>query len=324
MAAGKTRRHYNNKVGHFMKINQYNIAQEQLQKLRDRKTKVCEKKDKELHILHWKYSDMIRDLKHEKLTQEKALETIYDTILNTIKEKSKPYSELRDKVHKIFNLIDIYTGNIFLFLTPDKDLPLLINDIKDHERAEFERRLKNELRHLEPLDIYIFSNYDEQGHYCSRRKVYIPILDMIADDDFKKIAVYIVENDKPVNKYSLKRELKTIFSSSNFIPRSTNILREGPNKKVLTEWYNKNRYRIHKESLSVFEPLEQDYIKAIELFKKTEWRLAYMKHQKYYYENHYSHGTETKEYKKVLKEIKRLKEISQRNNYGQKLEKCIT
>lgn len=56
-----------------------------------------------------------------------------------------------------------------------------------------------------------------------------------------------------------------------------------------------------------FKDIEKDYIEAKELLKDPAWQIMYWERKKHYYENNYSHGTKTEEYKEVLKQLRKLK-----------------
>ena len=52
---------------------------------------------------------------------------------------------------------------------------------------------------------------------------------------------------------------------------------------------------------------QKRYEKALELFKEPDWCMAYLLYRKWYYEERYSQGTQTRYYKRILEEIEHMK-----------------
>jgi len=139
------------------------------------------------------------------------------------------------------------------------------------------------------------------------------IIDTVADDDYKKVWIYIIGNDKPKNCFSLNLRMKSVFQRmrewEEFRIDSKN-LKDLPTEKELEIWYekNKNNLRWKWGSETIYLPdvlkehtsLEQEYEKARELWKSKEWQRAYWLYKKWYYENCYSRGTEKDEYKDIV------------------------
>ena len=172
------------------------------------------------------------------------------------------------------------------------------------------------------FEVYMYSDGDERGNYLSEsRKIILKPIEILQDDEFKKIAVYIVENDKPKNKYSLIIRGRSIFAwkesleLKNYMYGSyisgvhedgCNIettLKDSPTEKELLEWYAKNKNKILKEFLEKHQEVENEYKEAIILYEQRGWKILYLENQKEYYEKHYGHGTDTEEYNQVLKEL---------------------
>jgi len=142
------------------------------------------------------------------------------------------------------------------------------------------------------------------------------IIDVIADDNYKKVYAYITKNNNPKNKYSLFIKRHSIFSRYDKfteVSGDNGLLKELPTLKELQTWYedNKNQnkdfkwkwgshYYTLKDYLEAHARIEQEHEKIKSLWKERRWQRAYWLHQKYYYEKHYSHGTTTDMYKDVL------------------------
>jgi len=160
----------------------------------------------------------------------------------------------------------------------------------------------------------------ENGNYPDKEKQYLKPLRILKNDEFAKIQTFIYENDKPKNKYTLCIIGKTIFNKKLIekIPyyyglgvhdEDTNIrawLRDAPTKEELIKWIDKKK-DVLKDFLEEHKAVEKEYKEVIESTKTKDWQKAYWESRKDYYENFYSHGTETDEYKHVLGELKKLK-----------------
>lgn len=157
------------------------------------------------------------------------------------------------------------------------------------------------------IDVYIDGNKE--------LSIVEGAIEMIADDEYKKIGLYILQNRKPVNKYSLVLQGKSLFQYQFDLTskrdyqtiRDSYLLKDAPSKEILLSWWGKNRDSIIVPFLKRHAELEEKYGEAISLYGFKKWKMAYLMHQKYYYENHYSHGTDTEMYKGVLECMKILK-----------------
>ena len=181
------------------------------------------------------------------------------------------------------------------------------------------------------LRYYQYTDKDDQGNYIGTRvrKIYGDPVQVMASDKYKHVAVFLVENGKPVNKWSLVAAGRSVFAEllqnlrgfgsssgiSNFEPSADRIavLREGPSREKLLAWYEKQgRYPEHLcqagkamlEWLQAHIKLQDCFEEAVRLYGTREWRLAFLDHRKHYYEHSYSNGTQTDEYKAVLEEIR--------------------
>jgi phage host-nuclease inhibitor protein Gam len=145
----------------------------------------------------------------------------------------------------------------------------------------------------------------------------------IRDDNYCKAYLYIITNNKPVNKYSLimvgscpvlEPDRDTINNLYSYgIDAHTKEkghimlkIKDDHSEKYLREYAQKNIKRI-TNLLSIVDEKIAKYQQAIEIFQTTEGKIAFYNWRKDYYEKHYCNGTETPEYKAVLKKLKQLK-----------------
>ena len=159
----------------------------------------------------------------------------------------------------------------------------------------------------------------KEGNYPEKEKQYIDPIETIKNDEFAKISVFICGNRKPKNKYTLCVIGSTILNEDLLkVPYSYGLdvhtdnanirswIRDAPNKKELVTYLEKNKDKILKDFLEEHEKTQEEYKEALEITNCKEWKIAYWENKKDYYENHYSNGTETPEYKAVLKKLKEL------------------
>ena len=132
-------------------------------------------------------------------------------------------------------------------------------------------------------------------------------IEIIADDEYKKIGIFILQNKKPVNKFFLIIKGESIFQYTFSETRSERTLKDASSEEFLLELWKKNKNNILDHYLKHHADLEEKYREALILYRHKDWKLAYLMHRKDYYENDYSQGTETEMYKGALECIKILK-----------------
>lgn len=181
------------------------------------------------------------------------------------------------------------------------------------------------MKHLKVTapEVYTYSDKDENGNYLGwnkHRKIHIDPIQTIKDDGYSIFNLYIVPNKKPTNKYSLIVRGYSIFgdllkgftfgSISGVNESSCNFyitIKDAPTEKELLAYVEKRMNKIMEKLPSSYDTIVKEYQKAQKLLEEKEWQIFYWEGQKHYYENGYSHGTETKEYKVVLKKLAQLK-----------------
>jgi hypothetical protein len=243
---------------------------------------------KQIKVVSSKYYDLIRELEYKRDEETNALEKKRDKEVATTDQEIAQNKVFLDQIQRTLKMIRLH---------------------------------KEEMKFPE---VYQYSHHDEQGNYISdsRKIPYIPFKTLI-DDKFNKIFLYVVPNGKPVNKYSLIIRGYTFFHE--FIDRffhrwgrsyisgvhtnSVNLelnIKDAPTKKELEEYAGKQDKRIRDLLPQNFQELIQEYEEAEKLSSQKEWQIIDLEDMKDYYENRYSDGTKTEEYKKVIKELKKL------------------
>ena len=238
-----------------------------------------------------KYNDLKMHLEEEERKARDIIEENHESAQEKLKERREPYRKIIQQVKRIISLIGI---------------------AREKYNTDFE--------------VYIYSDKDEGGNYLTeKRKIFLTPYEILADDEFKKIAVYITENNKPKNKYSIIIIGKSIFGYSenlglldfryygvqcNNTGNIARTLKDLPTVEELKGWYsrNKNKLTLLNEYLAKHTEVEAEYMKAKLLYKSKKWKIVYLEKRKDYYESQYSRGIETAEYKKIVRQLKKLKE----------------
>lgn len=227
------------------------------------------------------YSDRIRKIEFEKYRTLQIMEDTQEETLEKMSTSIEPSKELQKEFKKIMNFF------------------LLIQDF-----PAFKKPVITIYKHREKI-------------------LYKPI-DIIADDKFKFIATYIIDNhNKPINKYSLIIAGNSIFNNQ-VMPLKVDYIhdtsentcliiqiKDSSSKEALIEWYKKNfKNKCTPKILKDFLTAQKEYQEAKDLYNESEWSFAFLKYQKNYYEHEYSRGTETIEYKKVVRQLNNRKTIN--------------
>lgn len=147
----------------------------------------------------------------------------------------------------------------------------------------------------------------------------LEVLEVLYDDKYKRVYVYIEKNDKPKNNLTLAIKGKSFFGYHfDKVNIGTVDIRYASTVIELTQWFRKNKDNLKwqwgwKHNVYLADIMErQSYLEKLygdiqELWEKKGWRRVYWNYKKDYYENHYFRGTETEEYKNVLEQLRILK-----------------
>lgn len=245
------------------RIAEYNDAKKQVKKLNALKDSHDKQCGAEIREIDWKYRDLKRDLDEKCMKETGVVEKRKEEYKNKIKSQLKPYYEIINDTETTYKLFEVL--------------------ISDNSDMDFEYRFDRE----SPV-----------------------IIDTPVDTQYLKVWVYIMGNNKPKNCFSLKIRVKSMFQwqFEEFRIDSRNI-KDLPTEKELELWYEKNKNNLRwkwgvsfvylPDILEAHADLEQKFEKARELWKQKSWQRAFWLHKKDYYENHYTSGTDTDEYKDI-------------------------
>lgn len=278
-------------------IEQYQQAKQELEKLNAEDTTLRERQDKETEVLRGRYRELEHKLRERKNNEEIALTKRHEKEKEKISKQEIPHVAITNEYSRIMDMMRIS---------------------KDYEKPEFK--------------IYKFDYpRDEKGEVIRVQrgncldypdKIEIPYtpIDTIKDDKYAKIQIFITDNGKPKNKFSLSVAGHMIFPeeiikppynySYNFNTDHTNIIMtmaDRPTRKELKAYYERNGKGILKQFLAELEKVEQEYENIIANTDNKQWEIIYWNNEKDYYENHYRGETERPEYRQVIKKLKELK-----------------
>lgn len=166
-------------------------------------------------------------------------------------------------------------------------------------------------------------NYkDANGNWPMTEKIkhYIEPFNILRDDKYAKICAFVIENDKPINKFSLIIAGKTIFPDNltkldkacgwkvhDDNARIRLTIRDAPTRKELLDYYHKNIVKIRANVLDRIVVLVVQYEEALSLWNDNEWQKLYWENKANYYRTGYHNGTETPEYKEVMEQLELLR-----------------
>lgn len=229
----------------------------------------------------WALEDQVRQLKHEKEQVSDSIDKETEEIRQKSWESLQSCVDIRDHTEK---LVELFTYH-------------LVGKTPTWEKVRYSRG-------------YHDVEWKETPDFT------------VCDDQYKKIGLYIIKNDNKVNCFSLILKIHSLFTDDHITKWSDKSFRiwgdheikTAPTEKALVQWYEKNKGKIKvsnysnsyplSEYIKYHESLEQEYLEAVKLFEDAKWRIIYWEHRKYYYEEHYSRGTETEMYKGVLEALK--------------------
>lgn len=248
---------------------------------------------------------------------------LHATAEENAKEFDKRIWDIKDKYREQISEIERKMYSEINTLEQEKEIK--VNEIKN-KKDTIAEKIK------QARDIFKFICLHESGFKVETPIVYTfdrgnktihnPIM-TIREDDHCKAYLYIITNNKPVNKFSLimvgscpilepDRDTRNPLYSYGIHAHTEEkchimtSIKDDYTEKYLREYAEKNIKRLLKR-LSSIDDLILKYQQAIDIFNTTEGKIAYYQWRKYYYENHYSNGTATPEYKAVLKKLKQLK-----------------
>lgn len=232
--------------------------------------------------------------------------------------------ELSNKKLEEHSKIDKFRGEINEKYEANKENSIQI--LREHKEIINILKINQETRYYsirEPLVYRMDYIYSPTGFITSRDKVkkFYQILKVLVDDDFKKIYLYITQNGKPKNKFSLISVGNTKLNSKMLeIPYSYGIevsvdkaniislVKDFETEDKAKEYLKRNKKRILKDFLEKHTE-QEEYFKSVveELEDSKEWKIEILETDKRYYERCVSNGTEEPKYKEICKRLEELK-----------------
>jgi len=250
----------------------------------------------------------------------------------TLKQINEAQSGFKDNINKQIKDVEdkFYKQKRALEDKEYKEVSEL-NKTKNKINGNYERKKENYLSVMsefdEVLEFIRINKRNEKARkpkvysgYRDKRRTHKPI-DVLENDDLKKIFVYITNNRKPKNKVDLCIIGDTIFTEKlldfpytyglDANTENANIrafIRSFEDEDKAKEYIKRNKHKLLLEFRKEHSKIEERYLKTLaEIKDNKEWEIAYWESRKYYYEECYYRGTETEEYKDVLKKLKELK-----------------
>lgn len=184
-----------------------------------------------------------------------------------------------------------------------------LKELKEHvqnKREPINKEIKNTEVLFNLIDIYLNNYKLDQMDIDSA-------IEVIVDNQYRKMALFIGQTNKPKNKYTLYIKAESIFENLGFY--FDKEIKCAPSEKALLEYWEKNSHKLKEfifqpvrpyEYAAMFshEEIEEMYEKAKELYTRPDWEKAYLEYKKHYYEHNYSHGVDTEMYKAVIERLK--------------------
>lgn len=281
-------------------IAEYNQAERELKKIREEENKQDEIFKKEEDVLWTKFNRLEQKLNNQKYKEKHILSRKKEKFKTSIQAREKPHVEKRQEYERILTFMEIHKRE-----TEVKPFKVYYHDYPRDEKGEVIQKL-------------------EGNCYCYPEKIEVPYepIAELKNDKYAVIKAYITQNDKPKNKYTLSIIGRTIFNEKllerhysygcSYHEEYANIniwLADRPTKEELLTYWAKHKDQKIIEFLEQHTQIEKEYEEVIKATDNNMWEMAYWENKREYYEHHYNRGTETKEYRQVLKQLKKLKGI---------------
>lgn len=248
-----------------------------------------------------------------------------NTQMREIKDKYyKLKRKLDDQEYKEVNEMEKTTDQINEKYEMQKENSLCVESEFNQIIKLMEIEEKWRYKSLPQPVVYYYDYLRNDNGYRQGDKIrmFYQIESVLVEDDFKKIYLYITKNDKPKNCISLcaignskfTDKLIKKFPYSYGVDAHTdkaNIrtsVKDFPTEEEARDYIKRNSKRILKDFLEEHTKMEELYNEVIPQTKTKEWKLALLNHKKKYQERCVSNGTESEEYKEILKQIKEVED----------------
>jgi DNA repair exonuclease SbcCD ATPase subunit len=259
-----------------------------------------QKADEEKNKIYFKYRELERELNKKKYAEEQKADEEHKTQAEKLKNQRADADEQIKQFKRIIAFKDILKNEIEL---NKDDCKAYIYDYPRDKNGEVKRVLK-----------------DNCYCYPEKEKVYLKPIDILHEDKYLILKVFIGDNDKPKNKKTLFVLGDTILKFNHYeskvltLPHEENApirkhIKDLPKEKELKVYYEKNKNKILK---SFIEEHKKAVAELEEVRKNTdskEWTILYLEHKKEMFENNYRRYEENEDYKKVVAELETLKGV---------------
>lgn len=258
------------------------------------------KKDREIRNNYW---DLKREIEEKEREEQKKIKEEYK---QKLEETTKNKEELQEEAKKFNNIIE---------LLKLKDKKTDLNDFKVYF-YDYPRDEKGEVIRVLKGNCWCYPETQQQ--------LYKPI-ETFYSNDFLLLKSFITTNKKPKNCYSLIIAGNTFFNSYNNISTTIKelyhygidahtdkanikyLVKDFDSRENALNYYNNNKNKILKDYLLLHKEQEELYLKVLSVCNNKDWKITILEKDKYYYENNYSRGIETQEYKEIIKKLEELK-----------------
>jgi hypothetical protein len=265
------------------------------------------------------YHKEIKNINIEYQTKKREIETLFYEKEREI--RNEKYEKEKILINQYNEQNEILNKNNEQYKTDLKEFNYFL-DLYDLKEKEF---------NLNDYEVYYYDypkkENGENDYSKGTEKFLYKEIEILKNEKFLNLKVYITKNDKPLNKYSLiiigksyfldkfgdnARNLNLSINKDYGIKTHTNNenirikIKDFSKEKYALEYYKKNKDKLLKTFLSEHKKVEQDFFKVIKQTDLKSWEIESLKRKKYYYENNYSNGINTEEYKTIMEKLNKL------------------
>lgn len=264
-------------------IKQYEKAKRVLETRWKQREEKRKKRDAELSKSYWFYQDKIRGLVSKQYREKERIQKAFNDSEEKRKEADKPLNETIEKANREFRFMDLIKSELHVAAQKGQ------NDLD----TSFEVRFPT-----------VRANY------------YIEEIYEVLDYGFT-LKVFISENDKPVNKYSIILVARHIYGDliknrCYCLPFYCDgamsfdiekIIKDASTVEYLKTQFEKNKDKILKPFLDELAQCLKEWDQAQRHMRDEQYQIAYTKWKMSCYKHQYSGGTELEAYKELEKEL---------------------
>ncbi len=217
--------------------------------------------------------------KREEIKNNKVTHIKYDVYDKKIKALEQERNKEVSKIEKEFDKEEVIK---------DKKIEELYKPITKVKRIFQFLQIQDNYKELVEggYSLEIKKNSVEQ--YDRHNKDYLECLDYLFNDDLLKIRLFIAENDKPKNKYSLIAYGKTIFYGDKIITfpysyggvhinkkehfRIDITLKDSYDVETLKLYVLRNKDRILQEFIEQYQEVKKEYLETIKKYSLKDFK----------------------------------------------------